>query len=395
MRPLDGIRVLEAGLLVQGPQAAVVLGDWGADVVKVELPDFGDPSRWLPLAADDPRSAWYEACNRGKRSVTLDLRVTGGREAFLRLAETADVVITNFTSGTMDGWGLGYDALADRNPRIVYASGSTYGEAGPGAAREGADLSGQAAGGLISTTGVDGSELTPVAITIADHIASQNLLSGIVAALFARERTGRGQRVDVSLIGGQIWAQASEYTGYLLTGRVAGRSNRGHPLIPGLYAVFPTADGWIAIVGAVGEARTRFYEEIGRPELAEQFPQPLYFDADKAALFPRIDEAMCTRTTAEWCERFTAAGLRHAPVRDHADVAADPSVWDNGYLVRVEADDGGRVGEAIVNSPVHFSETPGVPGHAVPELGQHTEEVLLETGYGWDDITELRDTGAI
>src|SRR5205807_49880 len=128
------------------------------------------------------------------------------------------------------------------------------------AAREGADLSAQAAGGLISTTGVDGGDPTPVGITIADHIASLNLVAGIVAALLARERTGRGQRVDTSLVGAQIWAQTAEYTACLLSGAPAGRSNRGHPMVPGLYAIFPTADGWIAIVGVVGPARTTFYE---------------------------------------------------------------------------------------------------------------------------------------
>ncbi|HSS10654.1 MAG TPA: CoA transferase, partial [Acidimicrobiales bacterium] len=227
MGALDGIRVIEAGLLVQGPQAAATLGAWGADVVKVELPGFGDQSRWLPLTPTDPRSAYFIACNRGKRSVTLDLRSEMGQEAFLRLVEQADVVITNFKPGTMEGWGFGYEEVAVRNPRIIYAAGSTFGAAGPDASREGADLSGQAAGGLISTTGVDGGDPTPIAATIADHIASQNLVAGILAALFARERTGCGQHIETSLVGGQIWAQASEYTAHLLSGQTLGRANRG------------------------------------------------------------------------------------------------------------------------------------------------------------------------
>ena len=231
---LDGIRVVEAGLLVQGPQAAATLGAWGAEVVKVELPGFGDQARWLPVEPGDGRSAFFTACNRGKRSVTLDLRTAGGAEAFLRLAEAADVVITNFKAGTMESWGLGYDQVAARNPRVVYAAGSTFGQEGPDAGREGADLSGQSAGGLISTTGRDGGEPTPMGATVADHTAAQNLVAGILAALFARERSGRGQKVETSLLGGQIWAQASEMTHYLLTGRVAGRANRGNPMVPGL-----------------------------------------------------------------------------------------------------------------------------------------------------------------
>src|SRR5215471_2744615 len=155
MGPLDGVRVLEAGLLVQGPQAALSMLEWGADVIKLELPGFGDQSRWLPISREDRRSAFFTAYNRGKRSVTVDLRSPDGREVFFRLVEHADVVISNFKPGTMEGWGVGYHDAAARNERIIYAMGSSFGPEGPEAGREGADLSGQAAGGLISTTGVD------------------------------------------------------------------------------------------------------------------------------------------------------------------------------------------------------------------------------------------------
>ena len=275
-------------------------------------------------------SAFFLAYNRGKRSVTLDLRTDGGREAFLRLAETVDVIITNFKPGTMEAWGLGFEQVAARNPRLIYAAGSTFGDLGPDVEREGADLSGQAAGGLISTTGTAGGEPTPTAATIADHIAAQNLVGGILAALLARERTGRGQRVDTSLIGGQIWAQAGEYTACLLSGQVVGRANRGHPMIPGLYGIFPTADGWIAVVGVAGAAREKFYATIGRPELTERFPDLLYWDSVKAELFPILDAVFSTRPTADWCEILGAAGLRHAPVRDHAEVIADPRCGPTG-----------------------------------------------------------------
>ncbi len=182
---LDGVRVLEAGLLVQGPQASLTMLEWGADVIKVELPGFGDQSRWLPISREDRRSAFFAAYNRGKRSATVDLRVPRGREVFLRLVEQADVVITNFKPGTMDDWGLGYADAATRNPRIIYAMGSSFGAEGPDAAREGADLSAQAAGGLISTTGGNGSDPSPIGATVADHIAGQNLLAGLLAALYA------------------------------------------------------------------------------------------------------------------------------------------------------------------------------------------------------------------
>ena len=394
--PLDGVRVLEAGLLVQGPQAALTMQEWGAEVVKVELPGFGDQSRWLPLARDDSRSAFFAAYNRGKRSMTIDLRVPKGRQVFLRLVEDADVVITNFKPGTMEGWGLGYADAAGRNQRIIYAMGSSFGPEGPDAAREGADLSGQAGGGLISTTGGKGEGPSAIGATIADHIAGQNLLSGILAALYAREHSGRGQLIETSLLGGQVWAQAGEYTRYLLSGQISGPSGRSHPMIPGIYGIFPTTDGWIAIVGIVGSARDLFYRTIGRPDLIERFPSLLYFEDDKAELWPILDAVFSTKPTAEWCELLGAADLRFAPVRDHAEVAADAGVRANGYIVALDDPDAPGTSREVIRPPVRFSAHPLLAtGPGPPELGQHTEEILLANGYSWEDIAGLSADGAI
>ena len=184
--PLQDIRVLEAGLLIQGPQAAALLADMGADVIKIELPGVGDHSRHIHVAPDDPRSAVFEGCNRGKRSIALDLRSEPVAAAFKALAETADVFVSNFKPGTLEEWGLGFEHLAKINPRIICAQGSTFGPLGPDAEREGADLAGQAAGGLISTTGQDADPPTPVGAFIADHIGSLNMVSGILAALHVR-----------------------------------------------------------------------------------------------------------------------------------------------------------------------------------------------------------------
>ncbi len=205
--------------------------------------------------------------NRGKRSVTLvDLRQPKGRDLFpASMADQSDVVISNFKPGTMDSWGLGYQDVAARNPRIVYAISSSFGSRGADAPREGADLSGQATGGLISTTGGRDSAPSPVGATVADHIAGQNLLAGVLAALYAREHSGRGQLVETSLLGGQIWAQAGEYTKYLMTGEVSGPSNRSHPMIPGLYGIFPTSDGWLAIVGRGDPATTSSAGPVAGP----------------------------------------------------------------------------------------------------------------------------------
>lgn len=184
MGTLDGVRVLEAGLLVQGPQVSLTMLEWGAEVIKIELPGFGDQSRWLPISREDRRSPWFTAYNRGKRSVTIDFRVPRGREIFFRLVEQADVFVSNFKPGTLDAWGVGYGEASQRTPRIIYAMGSSFGPEGPDAQREGADLSGQAGGGIISTTGGAGSDPSPIGATIADHISGQNLLAGVLAALY-------------------------------------------------------------------------------------------------------------------------------------------------------------------------------------------------------------------
>jgi crotonobetainyl-CoA:carnitine CoA-transferase CaiB-like acyl-CoA transferase len=394
MGALDGVRVIDVGVLVQAPQCALLLRDLGAEVVKVELPGFGDQSRWLPVEIGDPRSAYFSACNRGKRSMTLDLRQVAGKEAFLRLVARSDVLVSNFKPGTLDGWGLGYEVLSEVNPGLIVAAGSAFGHRGPDAHREGADLSAQALGGLISTTGRDGEAPTPVAVTICDHIASQNLVAGILAALIARGRTGRGQRVEVSLLGSQIWAQASEYTAYLLTGTVPGRANGGHPLIAGLYGIFPTLDGWIAIVGVAGANRPVFYDVVGRPELFEdpRFNAPLLTHENKAALFAELSVTFATRPTSEWAGLLGAAGLRYAPVRDYADAAADPQVWANEHLVRVPGADGRET--TVVASPIWMSDTPTTTATVAPELGQHTEEILLELGYPCPKSPPASDHGS-
>jgi crotonobetainyl-CoA:carnitine CoA-transferase CaiB-like acyl-CoA transferase len=392
---LDGISVIEAGLLVQGPQAGAFLAQMGANVIKVELTAFGDQARWLPLALDDFRSAYFHACNRGKRSIGLDLRTHAGAEVFRRLAENADVIISNFKPGTMERWGLGYDDLAAANPGLVFAAGSAFGPVGPDADREGADLSGQAAGGLISTIGYDDDRPSPVAAAVADHSAAQNLTIGILAALLSRNHTGKGQRVDVSLLGSQIWAQASEYTYYLMSGRLPGRANGGNPMIPGLYGIVPTADGWLAIVGVVGDQRPRFFAAIGRPDIMDnpRFSALLLGPAEKADLFAELASVFVKRTTAEWSEILTAAGQRFAPVRDYAQVVNDPQVWVNGYLQKAVGPGGHEM--TVVGTPIAFSDTPATVGDPAPELGQNTEEILMDAGYPWEEIERLRELGVI
>ncbi len=394
MGALDGIKVLDLTIIVQGPQAGVLLADLGADVVKVELPGVGDLARWIPAAPGEPRSGYFQLCNRGKRGMTLDLRTPGGKRALEGLVRDADVILSNFKPGTMEDWGLGYEQLAAINPRLVYGTGSAFGPIGPDAEREGADLAGQAVGGLISATGVDGGDPTPVAAVIADHAGAQNLVIGVLTALFHRERTGVGQRVDVSLYGGQIWAQASEITAFLLSGRQPGRPNLGHPLIASIYRLFRTSDGWIAIVGVPAANWPGFTRAIDRPDLTED-PRyaKLFIDpTDLAELLREVETIFLGRTSAEWADRLRAEGQRWAPVHDYASIIADPQAWENGYLVRADHPEWGEI--TMVGSPIRFSATPAEPGVVAPELGSHTEEVLLEAGFDWDAIEALRADGA-
>lgn len=394
MGALSGIRVIDLSIVVQGPQAGAMLHDLGADVIKVELPGMGDMARWILAEAGDDFSGFYEACNRGKRSVTLDLRTAGGTRAVRRLVEAADVLMSNFVPGTLEAWGLGYDEMAALNPRLVYAAASAFGPIGPDACREGADLVAQAASGLIATTGVDGHEPSPMGAAIADHSGSQNLVIGILAALMHRHSSGLGQRVDVSLLGASIWAQASEYSYYLTTGVLPKRANRGHPLVRGVLRMFPTSDGWIVLVGVPPQLWPGFGRALERPDLAEN-PRYNTLIADREALeelFPILDAVFLTRTTAEWAQRLAAEQQRFAAVRSYEEVVADPQTWLNGYFV--EGDHPGRGRVRVVGNPIRLSATPTEPGIVAPEIGQHTEEVLLEAGFTWDDMEQLRREGA-
>lgn len=393
MGALDDYTVLDLAVLVQGPQAAATLHDMGASVIKIELPGMGDLGRVIPLSPDDLRSSFYEACNRGKRSVTLDLRTPGGKLALERLVESADVLIHNFVPGTMEAWGLSYEHLSAINPKLVYATGSSFGPVGEKSVREGADMTGQAEGGLMFASRINGSPPIINGAVIADHVGCQNMVAGVLAALLHREKTGAGQRVDVSLVGGMIYAQASEITYTLLTGRNPERTHSGHPIIPTLLHTVEAADGWIHVLSGTGPGWPALAQALDRPDLAadERFLAPKLSADARAALVAIIDEVFPTKSLADWEELLDGAGVRYGLVRDYEAIVADQAMYENGYLLEVEDADGRR---SVIGTPIRMSATPLEPGTVAPELGQHTEEVLLEHGYTWDDIGTLGEQGA-
>jgi crotonobetainyl-CoA:carnitine CoA-transferase CaiB-like acyl-CoA transferase len=391
---LAGVRVLDAGLLVQGPFAGQVLADLGAEVVKVEMPGVGDLARWAPASARDRRPPWFVACNRGKRSVCLDLRHERGAELFLALCERVDVVISNFVPGTMDGWGLGYDAVAARNPRIVYASGSAFGEHGRSAPFPGLDLCAQAASGLVSATGPAGPPGYPTGATVGDHIAALDLTIGILAALLARGHTGRGQRVTSSLLGGLLFAQSAELVAQALTGEPA-PAGRGHGLLRTVYGVFRTQDGGVAISRVPETRRAAFWAAVGRPRMAGDPDLNGTLSPDARDRLARIlDDALSVAPTAHWCEVFRELQVEHAPVRDYAAVLADPDSYGNGFLQRTSDPQWGEV--SLPGNPIGLSATPARPGREVPELGADTVDVLSTyLGLTDDQVTDLHVQGVI
>ena len=394
MGVLTGYAVVDLSILVQGPQASAMLHDLGADVVKVELPGVGDLGRWLTVAIDDDRSPYVEANNRGKRSVALDLRTPGGKRALFKLVEKADVLIHNFVPGTAEAWGIDYEDFLDINPQLVYAAGSTFGPEGPNSRREGADMVGQAEGGIVSVTGHDDGHPTIVGSVISDHLGAQNIITGILAALLHRERTGAGQRIDVSLIGSAIYAQSSEMTYTMLSGKAPGRPNNNHGILRGLVHRCHTSDGYIYLLGVQEHLWNNFARCIGREDLIDdsRFATLVMEPQNLQILRGILDEIFPTRTTQEWEEQLQKWDQRYGRVKTYDEVVTDETNLVNGYVVEVEHPEYGAI--SVVGNPIRMSVTPTEIAVVAPTLGQHTEEVLLEVGFTWEDIEQLRADGA-
>jgi crotonobetainyl-CoA:carnitine CoA-transferase CaiB-like acyl-CoA transferase len=394
MGPLAGVRVLDFTVFQQGPQASLIFADMGAEVIKVEVPKFGDLGRVVGVTGEDRFSPYFLAHNRGKRSVTLDLKKEAATRVCLQLGERSDVVVHNFRPGVMERLGLGYEEFRKANPRIIYGHASGYGTKGPRASHPAFDLAAQAQGGIISVTGEPEGYPLPAGAAIADYVGAVNLALAVISALYARERTGDGQKIETSLLGGQVAMQAWEIQ-YFIAHGWAGRAGRGHAYLPTIWRVFKTADSHVVVGGLPENRWPAFCRAMGMPQAEhdERFEQYGERLRNLNELYALLDAAFLTKTSAQWMELLQAADCICAPVAGYSDLVQDPQVRDNEYVVEVDHPTRGRI--LVVGAPWRFSETPAEIAPAAPELGQHTEEVLQELGYDWEQISALREQGAI
>lgn len=373
--PLHGVRVLDLTRVLAGPYCTMFLGDLGAEVVKVEQPGSGDDTRsWGPPFAGG-ESAYFLCVNRNKKSLTLDLKSPAGVDLLYRLAAVADVLLENFRPGTLASWGLDEAGLLERNPRLIYASLSAFGSTGPMRHAPGYDLAIQAWGGLMSITGPPDGEPTKVGVAIVDIVAGLMLGEAIAAALYAREKSGRGQRIETSLLEAEVASLVNAGSNYLVTGEVPGRWGNAHPnIVP--YQSFATADGHL-VVGVANEAIwQRFCPAIGCPELLSdgRFRTNALRVENRAELIAILSGVLARRPTGEWVDVFNAASVPCSPVKNIAEVFSEPQVLARDMLQEVEHPTAGRI--RMAGPPVKFSQTPASIRLAPPLLGEHTREVM-------------------
>ena len=406
---LEGIRVVDWTIWQFGPVAATMLGDLGADVIKIESLD-GDPGRTVFAAGgvdrglDAGRNAYFEANHRNKRAIALDLKRPEGLDVAVKLVERADVFIQNFRKGVAERLGLGYDRLREINPRLIYASGSGYGPEGPDADLPTLDSAAQARSGLMYATGPDGSDPYPVQGVIGDQIGGITLGFGVLAALVARSIHGVGQRVDVSHLSSSIWLQGLGVSMGLMTQRkpdseinLSANPRREAAYNP-LANYYRCGDArWIMLANFQAD---RYWESfahaLGLDNLVDdpRFRDTAARGENRTKLISILDETFARKSYREWESALREQGdFIFAPVQHREELEDDPQVIANGYIASVDHPVLGPV--KLADHPVRYSETPHSIRSVAPELGQHTEEVLLELGYGWDDIVRLQDAGAI
>lgn len=391
---LGRLRVLDFSRIMAGPHASLVLSDYGADVIKVEsLPD-GDMSRRFGSEYYGTESAFYLMWNRGKRSVALDLRKPEALAIVHRLAKDVDIVIENYRPGVADEIGIGYDQLSRINPRIVYCSVSGFGPTGPLATFPATDTVIQGMSGVMAATGERGGPPILAGIPIVDYCGALLAVQGIMFALHARQETGRGQKVDVSLMFSIMPALSMKMANFWATGQEPERTGSQHAtMVP--YQTFKTADGW-AMAGIAGDGDwPKFCAAIDRNDLAAdtRYATNQGRREHRDELIPRIESEFPRRTTAEWTERFRKAGSLFGPILSFAELFDHPHVRQSGVVQDVPHPTLGTVKQ--LGPVIQMSETPGRIRCAPPLLGEHTSAVLKEAGYSDDEISNFAAKGAI
>ena len=400
--PLEGIRVIDWTIWQQGPVASVMLGDLGADVIKIEERVGGDPGRGVLKAQGldlrDRPNFYFEANNRNKRSLTVDLKKPEGVAIVQRLAERADVFVQNFRKGVAGRLGLDAATLRARNPRLVYASASGYGPEGPESGAPSFDYLGLARSGIMYSCGEPDDEPLAIAGGIADQMGAIMLAYGIVTALLARERTGRGQEVDASHLGSMAWLQGLGLSARLMLGRALPRQARRFATNP-LWNHYRCGDGlWLALSMLQPDRYwERFCAVLEIPEAAAdaRFKSMLDRMMNAGECIALLDQVFARRPRAEWLRRLAEGGdFIYSIINAVDDLPDDPQMKANGYVTAFEHPAFGPT--QVVGLPVRLSDTPGSIRLPAPEFGQHSEAILTEVlGYSWEEIGRLREAEVI